>query len=49
MREEFGKDYREYMATTKRLAPGIWLATFAVRRRAMRIVDRRSFEGRRAA
>jgi protein-S-isoprenylcysteine O-methyltransferase Ste14 len=24
MREEFGKDYEEYMAMTKRLIPGVW-------------------------
>jgi len=24
MLEEFGKDYREYMALTKRLVPGVW-------------------------
>ena len=24
MLEEFGKDYQEYMAQTKRLVPGIW-------------------------
>ena len=24
MLEEFGKDYQEYMALTKRLVPGIW-------------------------
>ncbi len=24
MREEFGKDYEAYMATTRRLLPGVW-------------------------
>jgi protein-S-isoprenylcysteine O-methyltransferase Ste14 len=24
MLEEFGKDYEAYMATTKRLIPGVW-------------------------
>jgi len=24
MLEEFGKDYQEYMALTKRLVPGVW-------------------------
>ena len=24
MREEFGKDYEDYTATTKRLIPGVW-------------------------
>jgi len=24
MLDEFGKDYQEYMAVTKRLVPGVW-------------------------
>jgi len=27
MLEEFGKDYEAYMATSKRLVPGVWWST----------------------